>query len=144
VLNIHEIKNKYKSNKSHKKDNRWIQQQSNILKKDDNSHILKFDLRETNLRTISEAQSNNTNDILRENAVAHFEHVNKDTDLTRNTFTILSRSVLSQKVTVTNTKKYNLLFLMVLRILLSTVVLLLFGYNLLTSHIEFNVNNYFE
>ena len=139
------MKTKHKLSKVHLKDKqKWASQPDIRMQTDTTSHNLKFDLKEYNLRTILEVQSKNTNNELRENAFAQFKQRKNDIELNIVTSTLLSPSTHSIKISNTNAKTYNVLFLIVVRVFLSIVVLLLFGYNLLTSHIEYSIDDYPE
>lgn len=139
------MKTKHKLSKVHLKDkHKWASQPDIRMQKDTTSHNLKFDLKEYNLRTILEVQSKNTNNELRENAFAQFKQRKNDMELNIGTSTLLCPSTHNIKISNTNAETYNVLFLIAVRVFLSIVVLLLFGYNLLTSHIEYSIDDYPE
>ena len=139
------MKTKHKLSKVHLKDKqKWASQPDIRMQTDTTSHNLKFDLKEYNLRTILEVQSKNTNNELRENAFAQFKQRKNDIELNIGTSTLLCPSTHNIKISNTNAETYNVLFLIAVRVFLSIVVLLLFGYNLLTSHIEYSIDDYPE
>jgi len=111
----------------------------NKMQRDEDSQGLKFDLKEKNLRAISEVQNKNM-DTLRENVLDH-QQEDCNTELMDNTL-LLPRSLHIRKDCYTKTKPWNVLFLMTLRFFLISVTLLLFGYNLVAYHNEFTVSNY--
>lgn len=111
------------------------------MQRDEHSHVLKFDLKEKILRTISEVQNNNSSDIVRENVLALHEHQDYFVDWNDETSSP-SRSLHESKGCYTKTNTWNVLFLNTFRFFLIVVTLLLFGYNLLASNNEFSASNY--
>jgi len=111
------------------------------MQRDEYSHVLKFDLKEKSLRTISEVQNNNSSDTLRENVLDIHVHRDYNVDLNNET-SLPSRSLHRRKDCYTKTNTWNVLFVNNLRFFLIAVTLLLFGYNLLAYHNEFTQSNY--
>ena len=102
--------------------------QSNIVHKNDLIQNRTFNLKGGRLWSILEVQSKKLEDTTRrENSSVHIEQ----TCMNNNKYSLVTTPLADREVSNISSESSNTLFLLILRALLSIIVILLFGFNLL-------------
>ena len=130
-----------------KKDKKSPQIQIKIANKNDHSQNPKFDVKGGILRSILEVQSKKREDTATkmENSSGHVEQRCSENKLCDNNYLLATPSLVDQdKHNISNiSSNFVVLFIFIFRAMLSIIIILLFGFNLLTiDNTEFTPNNY--